>query len=433
MSSPLNSQRTASRPLKVLLSFALMSFGLGMTAKSGIAQVPAAINANLNEEVLMVPMKGGSTRLSGRMGKSSGADTAGTGSPSARPASQMWAGELETTLYKPPGQGPFPVLILNHGKALGNPHAQERARFLAISREFLKRGYAVVIPMRTGFSKSSGDYAEQHCNMTVNGYMQAKDLQSVLDYVHQQPWADRERIVVAGQSYGGLTALAFASYNIAGVRGVINFAGGLKTTDGGCQWQDSLTQAFAEYGAHTAVPSLWFYGKNDSYFGPELAARLHDAYTHAGGKATLIAFGAFKNDAHAMSGSRDGVKIWWPQTEKFLASIGLPTTEIYTVEEPELPPRTDFAKVDNVDALPYVREKGREQYRVFLTKSLPRAFAISASGAWSWTEDGDDPAERALASCQKNSILPCKLYAVDDYVVWNGTKTGEAEQISSSQ
>ena len=36
--------------------------------------------------------------------------------------------ELETTLYLPPGEGPFPVLVMNHGKARGNPRDQERDR-----------------------------------------------------------------------------------------------------------------------------------------------------------------------------------------------------------------------------------------------------------------------------------------------------------------
>ena len=29
--------------------------------------------------------------------------------------------ELETTFFIPPGDGPFPVLVMNHGKERGNP------------------------------------------------------------------------------------------------------------------------------------------------------------------------------------------------------------------------------------------------------------------------------------------------------------------------
>lgn len=375
---------------------------------------------SLHEEVLMIPVKPHHVRKPLTKSTSSGNDASAQAGPIQIERTDKDApAELETTIFKPPGRGPFPLLILNHGKAAGDTHAQERARFLAISREFVKRGYAVVIPMRSGFSRSTGEYVEQHCKMEANGQIQANDVQGALEYVLQQPWADKKHILLAGQSYGGLAALALATRDFPGVKGVINFAGGLRTI-GGCQWQTALTKAFAEYGARTAIPSLWFYGENDSHFNTELAARLHQAYTAGGGRATLITFGPFKNDAHAMSGSRDGVRIWWPETEKFLRRIGMPSEELFSLAEEIVPPKTGYAVLDDVDALPYLKGQGREQYRIFLGKTMPRAFALSPSGAWSWTEDGDDPAARALENCQKNSALPCKLYAVDDYVVWNG-------------
>ncbi len=418
MSKPSKSLHQTSACWKIGMSIALTICSMSLLTKGCIAQVPP-LDANLNEEVVMVPVEPSLARKTSRVGKSSGADVAdAAASLPAASTTSGWIGELETTIFKPSGTGPFPVLVLNHGKALGNPRGQERARFMAISREFVKRGYAVVIPMRAGFSKSTGDYIEQHCNMTANGQIQANDLQSVLEHTVLQPWADKERILVAGQSYGGLTAMAFATRNFPGVKGVINFAGGLRTTDGGCQWQASLVQAFGLYGGQSRVPTIWFYGENDSYFNHGLARQMHDAYTNAGGNATLVAFGPFKGDAHAMSGSRDGIKIWWPETEKFLRQIGMPSDEVFEVAERPQLPKSEFATLDNIDAIPFLKDKGREQYKVFLEKSMPRAFALSPSGAWSWTEDGDDPAERALANCEKSSRLPCKLYAVDDYVVW---------------
>jgi hypothetical protein len=29
---------------------------------------------------------------------------------------------LETTIFKPDGEGPFPLVIINHGKSFGNSH-----------------------------------------------------------------------------------------------------------------------------------------------------------------------------------------------------------------------------------------------------------------------------------------------------------------------
>ncbi|HEY4542026.1 MAG TPA: CocE/NonD family hydrolase [Noviherbaspirillum sp.] len=364
--------------------------GVSVTASAWAAPAPSlTLDASLHEEVVMVPAISGGQRV-----------------------------QLETTVFKPPGQGPFPVLIMNHGKALGNPRAQNRDRFLVVAREFVRRGYAVVVPMRKGFSRSTGDYSDRGCNMTANGHMQAEDLYGTLSYLRSEPWADASRVIVAGQSYGGLTAMAFGTRNYPGVKGLINFAGGLKVHGGSCRWQDSLVEAFGTYGSLSQVPSLWFYGANDHHFNHQLASRMHQAYTHAGGKARLVAYGAFKKDAHGMVGSRDGVRIWWPETEKFLQALGMPTEPVVALADDNRFPPTGYAAVDNLEAVPFLRGKGREQYQVFLNKTFPRAFAVSSSGAWSWAEEGDDPASQALADCQKNSSQPCRLYALDDQVVW---------------
>jgi len=381
-------KRDAKKSWSISAVLGVLAFASSLFAGSAPA-VAVSLDAALNEQVVMIPAAFGSKLV-----------------------------ELETTVFKPPGDGPFPVVVMNHGKALGNPRNQNRDRFIVLSREFVKRGYAVVIPMRKGFSKSSGDYIDRGCDMTGHGYSQADDLQSTLDYLRTQAWADAGRVVVAGQSYGGLTAMAFGTRQYPGVKGLINFAGGLKMHGGDCRWQQSLVQAFASYGAKSTLPSIWFYGENDNHFGPELAARLHNAYIQAGGNAKLVAYGAFKKDAHGMSGSRDGVKIWWPETEKFLKDIGMPTETVYALNNEVKVPKTEYASIDNVEAIPYLKGSARDQYRVFLSKATPRAFAVSPTGAWSWAEDGDDPVEQALQDCQKNSSQPCRLYAVDDHVVW---------------
>jgi dienelactone hydrolase len=218
----------------IISLFALMSLCITYSAKA------ETWNQQLNEQVMMLPVKVGNEFI-----------------------------RLETTVYKPEGEGPFPLLIMNHGKALGNPHSQVRDRAVIISSEFIKRGYAVVIPMRKGFAKSSGNYVETPCNMKNNGQLQANDLQAALNYLVTQNWVDKNRIVVAGQSYGGLATMAFGARAFPGVKGLINFAGGLRIHGSSCPWQSSLVNAFAAFGKQTSIPSLWFYGANDSHFNPE--------------------------------------------------------------------------------------------------------------------------------------------------------------------
>ncbi len=339
--------------------------------------------------------------------------------------------QFETTLFKPPGEGPFPLMVMNHGKDRGSPANQHRDRFLALSREFVKRGYAVAVPMRKGFSKSTGTYIDFGCNMKDNGQQQADDVQAVLDALIRLPYVDRDRIIIAGQSYGGLAALAFGTRHYPGVRGLINFAGGLRIDGGSCDWKASLVKAAGSYGAKASVPALWFYGENDSYFNHPLAQRMQAAYQAGGGSAQLVAYGNFKSDAHGMVGSRDGVAIWWPETERFLKSLGMPADEVIAIADTPRPPATSFAALDSIEAVPNLSAQGKAGYREYLSKAAPRAFAISGTGAWSWAEEGDDPAERALKACQKNSSVPCLLYSVDNDVVWNDPRLSTVPPVST--
>jgi len=350
------------------------------------------LNRALNEELLSIPKKGGLFTL-----------------------------QLESTLYKPSTGGPFPVVVINHGKSYGDSRFQSRYRPSSAARFFLQRGYAVVVPMRQGFSKSEGMYIGGGCNVQSNGIAQAQDVKAVLDYVVQQAWANNQQMLVAGQSHGGWTTLAFGRENYPGVRGLINFAGGLKQEN--CMaWETALANAAGEYAQQTSLPSLWFYGDNDSYFSQTTYRGMFDKYTAAGGRAELIAFGQFGSDAHTMFGSRNGEAIWHPPVLDALKKWGLPSEVIYPEyggpAQTATPPSSGFADIQDVKAIPHLGDKGREGYQQFLTKAFPRAFAMSTSGRWAWADMGDDPLKRALETCQKNNAQTCRLYAVDDQVVW---------------
>lgn len=235
----------------------------------------------------------------------------------------IWAPTLEVTLFSPPGDGPFPVAVINHGKASGDPRWQGRARYVLPSRALVERGFLVVLPMRAGFSKSTGSYMEVGCNTESNGLVQADDVTAVLDHVATLPEADTTRTIVMGQSHGGLVTLALGTLDRPGVKGLVNFAGGLRYTQ--CvAWEDGLARTFAAYGAKTRVPSLWFYGDNDSYWSRPVWEAMHRAYVGAGGDARMVAFGSFATgDAHGMFGSRAGQSIWLPEFDRFAAALGL--------------------------------------------------------------------------------------------------------------
>jgi hypothetical protein len=93
-------------------------------------------------------------------------------------------------------------------------------------------------------------------------------------------------------------------------------------------------------------------------------------------------------------------------------------------------PVAGFAPLESVDAVPYLREGGRQAYADFLGRMTPRAFAIAPNGAFGFAapakpaayvrQDRFDPIESALARCNRRGAGQCRLYAVDGRVVWRG-------------
>lgn len=104
-------------------------------------------------------------------------------------------------------------------------------------------------------------------------------------------------------------------------------------------------------------------------------------------------------------------------------------TPLVPVAAPPVQPRhiaSGFAAIDDIDAIPFLNDRGRSEYRQWLTWSTPRAFALSNKGAFyatSGLEPKDaslpsDPSQRALLMCERAAKAPCKLYAVNGAVVW---------------
>lgn len=377
---------------RLLASLAALAVAISVCLPVGARA--QTLDASVNENILTIPKKGA-----------------------------LFTIGLETSVYKPDGDGPFPLVVINHGKANGDPRFQSRYRPILAVRWFLQRGYVVVVPMRQGFSKSTGGYIGGGCNVESNGRVQAEDVKAVLDYFVTQPYVDRANMLVMGQSHGGWTTLAFGTLPYPGVKGLVNFAGGLRQ-EGCSSWEGVLATAAGSYGKQTALPSLWFYGDNDSYFSRATWTAMSDRYTGAGGKARLVAFGTFAGDSHTMFGARDGQKIWQPEVTVFLQQIGLPSEPREAFEKyahasvTPRPPKTDFAVLDDAAPIPFLRDAGRDGYRDFLARPLPRAFAIAPNGAWSFAEGGEEPMTRALKNCNSHGKDACKLYAVDKDVVW---------------
>ncbi len=260
------------------------------------------------------------------------------GDPSGAQREQVWwvpmqdSGKtlyLETTVYRPQGAGPFPLVIINHGSPREARVRRDKARirFFEQSRWFVYQGYAVVIPMRRGYGGSDGKWAESYgtCNnpnYVRGGLSTAADIGAVIRYFKQQSFVDRNRLLLVGHSAGGFGSIAFASRNPAGVIGVVNFAGGRGSIDTNTVCTEQrLIEAMGHFGQTARIPSIWLYAENDLKMFPKLAHRMFDAYREGGAPADFFETRSFRHDGHTTFSDWDGSGIWIPLVSNFMAGL----------------------------------------------------------------------------------------------------------------
>jgi dienelactone hydrolase len=241
-------------------------------------------------------------------------------------------------VVRPAAEGPFPLLVMNHGASLDS---KERSYFPIVEfREaalwFAKQGYVVVVPVRPGYGAAAIEIPERglfglffsgvgncsEANFRDAGLAIASLDTWVINYMSLQPFIKRDGVVVVGQSAGAWGAIALGSQNPKSVRAIISFAAGRGGHFNGkpnnnCA-PDHLVDAAAEFGHTARIPMLWIYTHNDSYFGPHLSKRLAAAFNAAGGSAEYHLLPDFGADGHFLIDSADGVQSWASLVSEFL-------------------------------------------------------------------------------------------------------------------
>jgi dienelactone hydrolase len=235
---------------------------------------------------------------------------------------------LEALLVRPAGGGPYPLALMSHGSP---PDAKERPKMSPYGMyrqaiEFARRGFAALVVMRRGYGDSGGSYAESTC---CNASLFSSSFRATSADLHAAVAAMKGRndvttqgMIAVGVSAGGLASVALAGDPPPGLAAVINFAGGRRWRKPGgeniepADSESALVAAYGTLGTRARTPMLWIYAANDSYFGPDLAQRMHDAFTSAGGRAQLVSLPAFGEDGHYLF-SR-GITTWTPIVDGFL-------------------------------------------------------------------------------------------------------------------
>lgn len=334
----------------------------------------------------------------------------------ARPVS------LVVTVYTPEGPGPFPLAVMNHGAndSKESPAAMPRNRASLEADYFLSRGYAVALPMMRGYAGSGGAQTAHGCELSEVALNNGRDIEGLIGSLAADPQIDTSRVVVAGQSFGGWNALGLGALQPDRVRGVINFNGGMRTS--GCIDArinfNALIAAAQRLGANTQIPSIWFYGENDTLFPEDVWRGMHQVYTEAGASAELVDIGAFLDDSHVALGNPRGILLAAPKLDAFLARIGMPHTVVQPHYMPiPYPAPSHYAAIDALPAVPWVDDRGRATYQQFLDSKPPRVFVVAPGGTSATAQGGFDPLARALALCA-TAHATCVPYAIDNDVVW---------------
>lgn len=332
------------------------------------------------------------------------------------------AADITITHYRPLGPGPFPAVIISHGRG---PDRADPPRFraLGVARFYVRRGFAVFVPTRIGYGEGgiSPDPENPGSDCERRDYdppltAMLRQIEATWTFAQAQPFVDRKRLVLVGQSYGGLGSIAATGTGLSGLMGVLNFAGGgggnPKSRPGNPCAPGKIAAILAAAGRTAAVPTLWIYAENDKYWGLQWPRTWHEAYVKGGGRGELVINPPYGEDGHKLL---ESLPEWRAKVDTFLAALGFAAPRASGTHQ-----ASGFAPLSASAKVPYLNEKARaEAYAKFLAGDLPRAFAIAPNGAWgaSWGQSREAP-DIALERCAKHASTGCRLYAVDDMVVF---------------
>ncbi len=235
---------------------------------------------------------------------------------------------LEVVIYKPPGSGPFPTVVFNHGSTgFGNDPALFTVTYTheALARFFVDRGWLVAFPQRRGRGRSGGIYDEGfepdrsryscRAEYSLPGVDHAlADIDAAVDYLRSRSDVDTTRMLSGGISRGGILAIAHAARRPDVFRGAFNFVGGWLGE--GCVDAALVNRSTFVRGAAFPIDSLWMYGENDSFYSIAHSRASFDAFVAAGGQAEFQVYRrAAGADGHFIV---DDVALWASDVDRYV-------------------------------------------------------------------------------------------------------------------
>ena len=308
--------------------------------------------------------------------------------------------QIPVTVFRPRGDGPFPLVIMNHGRAVESRRAQQgRQRYEDLSRYLVGKGFVVLLPTRVGYAETYSDFdpeASGPCNARrpADGRRGVRagdgDARVREDAALRRRVALDRRRAIGRRPDRGRDGGPCAAGLIAG----INFAGGTGGDPDNRPQQPCSPQAVERLWrglAPTArAPMLWLYWQNDQFWArdPEAVAR-RLAVCRRQGRVPQPRGGRQGRPCRVVD--RHGSLV--PIVDEFLAGLGFAKAAPVT-----RPPANPFAAIDQVDRVPVSTASREDAYRRFLAAPLPRAFAVGPRGAWAGAPATGRSARRSAAA-----------------------------------
>ena len=214
------------------------------------------------------------------------------------------SGPLHAQLYKPDGDGPFPVVIALHGcGGLGGHSEPVQRRYRDWAEQLLKGGRAVLLPDSYG-SRELGPQCRVKERRILARRERVADIMAARQWLLQQPWAARDRIGLLGWA-NGASALLWAvrpqspSRNVEpDFRSAIAFSPDCRVSSG--------------LGWSARVPTLLLIGAKDDISSPSACRQMVDGARGRSALARIVVYPGASHDfdranvpLHTIDGASD--------------------------------------------------------------------------------------------------------------------------------
>jgi dienelactone hydrolase len=236
-------------------------------------------------------------------------------------------------LFRPLGEGPFPLAIVAHATSQNVLRRAQMPQpdYRVLASWLVARGFAVLVPERPGHGATGGRYLEDQggcdeADYAKAGRATADSIAAALDFMRGQSFVRQDGVVIVGHSAGGWGVLALAERNPPALAAIIAFSPGRGGHANDLPNQvcapHTLISAAGEFGKSARVPVTWLVAANDSYFSPDLSRRMADAFRAGGDKVNFRVLAASGSEGHWLAETESGVKSAGPELDRALKGLG---------------------------------------------------------------------------------------------------------------